>query len=112
MNYWQALLMPFPSHSLSPLFLPPSLPSPPLPPPFSPLSPQVLLTTPTTPTERMGAIADVTQGFLYLVSLTGVTGERQAVQGQVEQLLKDIKASTDKPVAVGFGISAPEHAEQ
>ncbi|CAI5476966.1 unnamed protein product [Closterium sp. Yama58-4] len=72
----------------------------------------VLLTTPTTPTERMGAIADVTQGFLYLVSLTGVTGEREAVQGRVEQLLKDIKATTDKPVAVGFGISAPEHAEQ
>ncbi|CAI5980545.1 unnamed protein product [Closterium sp. NIES-65] len=72
----------------------------------------VLLTTPTTPTERMGAIADVTQGFLYLVSLTGVTGERAAVQGRVEQLLKDIKATTDKPVAVGFGISAPEHAEQ
>lgn len=72
----------------------------------------VLLTTPTTPSARMSAIAEATQGFMYLVSLTGVTGERSQVQGRVEGLLKDIKQTTEKPVAVGFGISSPAHAKQ
>eukprot|EP00897_Mesotaenium_endlicherianum_P001048 jgi/Mesen1/10944/ME000096S10523 len=72
----------------------------------------VLLTTPTTPDNRMAAIAEASQGFVYLVSLTGVTGAREAVQGRVQQLLKAIKDTTDKPVAVGFGISRPEHATQ
>lgn len=72
----------------------------------------VLLTTPTTPASRMHDIASATQGFLYLVSLTGVTGARAQVEGRVEQLLADIKESTQKPVAVGFGISTAAHAIQ
>lgn len=72
----------------------------------------VLLTTPTTPPSRMRKIAAATQGFLYLVSLTGVTGARTQVEGRVEQLLAEIKQSTQKPVAVGFGISTAEHAVQ
>eukprot|EP00271_Cylindrocystis_brebissonii_P012015 TRINITY_DN30052_c0_g1_i1.p1 TRINITY_DN30052_c0_g1~~TRINITY_DN30052_c0_g1_i1.p1 ORF type:complete len:357 (+),score=60.94 TRINITY_DN30052_c0_g1_i1:241-1311(+) len=72
----------------------------------------VLLTTPTTPVGRMAEIAEATQGFLYLVSLTGVTGARAAVESRVERLLGEIRKATTKPVAVGFGISTKEHATQ
>ncbi|KAD3338294.1 hypothetical protein E3N88_33815 [Mikania micrantha] len=69
----------------------------------------VLLTTPTTPRERMKAIVEATEGFLYLVSSVGVTGARTSVSGKVQSLLQEIKAESSKPVAVGFGISKPEH---
>ncbi|PWA62655.1 tryptophan synthase alpha chain [Artemisia annua] len=72
----------------------------------------VLLTTPTTPRERMKAIVEATEGFLYLVSSIGVTGARAQVSGKVESLLQEIKAESSKPVAVGFGISKPEHVKQ
>ncbi|PWA39039.1 tryptophan synthase alpha chain [Artemisia annua] len=52
----------------------------------------VLLTTPTTPRERMKAIVEATEGFLYLVSSIGVTGARAQVSGKVESLLQEIKA--------------------
>ncbi|KAG6549108.1 hypothetical protein Mapa_009334 [Marchantia paleacea] len=72
----------------------------------------VLLTTPTTPKERMQAITEVSQGFVYLVSLTGVTGARANIEARVEKLLKTIKEATDKPVCVGFGISNGQQARQ
>eukprot|EP00244_Chara_vulgaris_P012429 TRINITY_DN652_c0_g2_i3.p1 TRINITY_DN652_c0_g2~~TRINITY_DN652_c0_g2_i3.p1 ORF type:complete len:424 (-),score=96.96 TRINITY_DN652_c0_g2_i3:27-1298(-) len=72
----------------------------------------VLLVTPTTPLERMRAIAAASQGFVYLVSVTGVTGARADVGSGVEKMLQQLKQVTEKPVAVGFGISTPEHAEQ
>ncbi|KAJ9543322.1 hypothetical protein OSB04_023029 [Centaurea solstitialis] len=72
----------------------------------------VLLTTPTTPKERMKLIVEATEGFLYLVSSIGVTGARASVSGKVQSLLKEIKAESNKPVAVGFGISKPEHVKQ
>ncbi|PRQ25981.1 putative lyase [Rosa chinensis] len=72
----------------------------------------VLLTTPTTPMERMKAIAEASEGFLYLVSSIGVTGARASVNERVPALLKEIKEATSKPVAVGFGISKPEQAKQ
>ncbi|XP_045795364.1 tryptophan synthase alpha chain-like isoform X1 [Trifolium pratense] len=72
----------------------------------------VLLTTPTTPTNRMKAIVDAADGFVYLVSSVGVTGARASVSGKVQALLQDIKEATTKPVAVGFGISTPEHVKQ
>ncbi|MCD9645564.1 cTPxI [Datura stramonium] len=72
----------------------------------------VLLTTPTTPTTRMKAIAEASEGFVYLVSSVGVTGARESVSSMVPSLLKDIKEATPKPVAVGFGISKPEHVKQ
>ncbi|XP_062080909.1 tryptophan synthase alpha chain-like [Humulus lupulus] len=72
----------------------------------------VLLTTPTTPNDRMKAIVQAAEGFVYLVSSVGVTGTRESVSGRVEGLLREIKEATDKPVAVGFGISKPEHAKQ
>ncbi|XP_078179337.1 tryptophan synthase alpha chain-like [Carex rostrata] len=72
----------------------------------------VLLTTPTTPTERMKAIVEASEGFIYLVSSVGVTGARASVSARVQSLLQDIKKATSKPVAVGFGISKPEHVQQ
>ncbi|KAJ6352343.1 hypothetical protein OIU76_001541 [Salix suchowensis] len=72
----------------------------------------VLLTTPTTPKERMRAIVEAADGFVYLVSSVGVTGTRASVSDKVQTLLQDIKETTTKPVAVGFGISKPEHVKQ
>ncbi|PNW75488.1 hypothetical protein CHLRE_12g528700v5 [Chlamydomonas reinhardtii] len=72
----------------------------------------VLLATPTTPQARMRAIAQASQGFVYLVSVTGVTGMKEQVSGRVEGLVSELKAVTDKPVCVGFGVSRAEHAKQ
>ncbi|XP_028556278.1 tryptophan synthase alpha chain [Dendrobium catenatum] len=72
----------------------------------------VLLTTPTTPTDRMKAIVEASEGFVYLVTSVGVTGTRSSVSLRVQSLLQDIKKVTNKPVAVGFGISKQEHVKQ
>ncbi|MGL6282416.1 MAG: tryptophan synthase subunit alpha [Microcoleaceae cyanobacterium] len=71
-----------------------------------------LLIAPTSPPERIKAIALQSQGFIYLVSVTGVTGMRTAVEGRVKDLLKEIRAVTDKPIGVGFGVSEPAQAKQ
>ncbi|XP_068668621.1 tryptophan synthase alpha chain-like isoform X2 [Aristolochia californica] len=71
----------------------------------------VLLTTPTTPSNRMKAIVEASEGFVYLVSSTGVTGTRASVNNRVQELLLEIKEATQKPVAVGFGISTPEQVK-
>ncbi|KAG9455310.1 hypothetical protein H6P81_008214 [Aristolochia fimbriata] len=71
----------------------------------------VLLTTPTTPPSRMKTIVEASEGFVYLVSSVGVTGARASVNTRVEELLREIKEATEKPVAVGFGISSPEHVK-
>ncbi|MBD2021605.1 tryptophan synthase subunit alpha [Leptolyngbya sp. FACHB-36] len=71
-----------------------------------------LLIAPTSPKERILAIAQQSQGFIYLVSTTGVTGIRTQVQSRVKELLLDLRTVTDKPIGVGFGISQPEHARQ
>ncbi len=72
----------------------------------------VLLATPTTPAARMAKIADATQGFVYLVSVTGVTGMRGANETRVEGLIETLRENTDKSIAVGFGVSGPEQARQ
>ncbi|XP_039843057.1 indole-3-glycerol phosphate lyase, chloroplastic-like [Panicum virgatum] len=72
----------------------------------------VLLTTPSTPEERMKEITRASEGFIYLVSVDGVTGPRANVSTRVESLIQEVKRVTDKPVAVGFGISRPEHVKQ
>lgn len=72
----------------------------------------VLLTTPTTPQSRMEAIAKASQGFVYLVSVTGVTGQRVSMESRVEGLIEQLHQITDKSVAVGFGVSGPEQARQ
>lgn len=71
-----------------------------------------LLVAPTTPTERIAAIAERSQGFIYLVSTTGVTGMRAQLESRVKDLLLELKGITDKPIGVGFGISQPEQARQ
>jgi len=72
----------------------------------------VLLVAPTTPKERIATIAQQSQGFIYLVSVTGVTGMRTQIQSRVKDLLTQMRELTDKPIGVGFGISAPEQATQ
>jgi tryptophan synthase alpha chain len=72
----------------------------------------VLLATPTTQSSRMARIAEATAGFVYLVSVTGVTGVQDKLQDRVERLVAQLKAVTNKPVAVGFGVSKPEQAAQ
>ena len=71
----------------------------------------VLLATPTTKVERMAKIAEATSGFVYLVSVTGVTGVRTNVATRVASLVESLKSVTDKPIAVGFGVSKAEHAK-
>jgi tryptophan synthase alpha chain len=69
----------------------------------------VYLVAPTTPPERRAAIARRTGGFLYCVSLVGVTGARTSLPRQVARLVRDVRASSPVPVAVGFGVSRPAH---
>ena len=70
----------------------------------------VLLAAPTTPPERLQAIGRRTRGFLYFVSLTGVTGARAALPSDLPLRLDAVRAASAAPVAVGFGISSPEQA--
>lgn len=71
-----------------------------------------LLVAPTSPPERIQAIAAQAQGFVYLVSVTGVTGIRSELQSRVKDLIDGLKQTTDKPVGVGFGVSDPDQAQQ
>ena len=70
----------------------------------------VFMVTPNTDTERMKQIASKTTGFIYTVSLLGVTGSREKLSGEVSGLVKKLKKVTNVPICVGFGISKPEHA--
>jgi len=72
----------------------------------------ILLAAPTSPPERLAAIAAQSRGFVYLVSTTGVTGARDRLAQNLQQRLELLRSLTDKPIAVGFGISQPEHARQ
>ncbi len=73
----------------------------------------VPMVAPTTPDERMRVIGSRARGFLYTVSLTGTTGEREAPLGErVAQVVGRAKAATKVPVALGFGIATPEQASE
>ncbi len=72
----------------------------------------IFLLAPTSTDERIKLVSKVSQGFIYYVSLTGVTGARAGVQDSVRDSLRKIKQVSDKPVAVGFGISTPDQAAQ
>ena len=72
----------------------------------------VLLVAPTTPFERMKKISNHAKGFTYLVSVTGVTGERNKMESRVENLIAKLKEVNNNPIAVGFGISTPEHVNK
>ena len=73
----------------------------------------VFLASPNTHSERLDRILDITNGFLYLVSVFGITGARSTFENYTLQAIKDVKlaAASKVPVAVGFGISKPEHVK-
>jgi tryptophan synthase alpha chain len=70
----------------------------------------VPLVAPTTPPERLARIGELARGFLYAVSLVGTTGERGALDAGLADFLQRAAASTEVPVAVGFGIGTPDQA--
>lgn len=69
----------------------------------------VYLVAPTTPPDRRGRIARRTGGFLYCVSLVGVTGARATLPPSVGRLVREVTGASTVPVAVGFGVSRPAH---
>jgi len=71
-----------------------------------------LLVAPTTTAERRKQIAGMCSGFVYYMSLSGITGERDKLPEDLERNLQQIRSLTDRPVCVGFGISKPEHLAQ
>ena len=71
----------------------------------------VFLAAPTSTPERLKLVAQYSTGFVYLVSRTGVTGERAALSNTLEPLIASMRTVTKLPLAAGFGISTPEQAE-
>ena len=71
----------------------------------------IRLATPTTDDRRLPRVLQNTSGFVYYVSITGITGAAEAQAGDVGPEVARIKASTDLPVVVGFGIKTPETAK-
>ena len=72
----------------------------------------VFLAAPTSTPRRLELVARYSTGFIYLVSRTGVTGEREQLSDSVAPLVRAVRAVTDLPLAVGFGISRPEHVAE
>ena len=72
----------------------------------------VLLVAPTTTPERRAEIAALSSGFIYYLSISGITGERDKLPADLATNVKALKQLTDKPVCVGFGISKREHVQQ
>ena len=70
----------------------------------------VLLAAPVTPDHRLAELCRRSQGFVYGVNVMGVTGEREAMAVSGRRLAERLKAATDKPVLMGFGVSTPEQA--
>jgi tryptophan synthase alpha chain len=70
----------------------------------------IRLATPTSNIARLPAILDGSGGFLYYVSVAGITGLQQAAQASIEDAVARLKAATDLPIAVGFGVRTPEQA--
>jgi tryptophan synthase alpha chain len=71
----------------------------------------VFMVTPNTESNRMRLIASKTTGFIYAVSLLGVTGSRATLSDAVDKLITKLKSVTKVPICVGFGVSTPEHAK-
>lgn len=70
----------------------------------------IRLATPTTDAKRLPAVLEGSGGFLYYVSVAGITGKQQAAQASIEDAVARLKAGTDLPVAVGFGVRTPQQA--
>jgi tryptophan synthase alpha chain len=72
----------------------------------------VFLAAPTSTERRLKLLAQYSTGFVYLVSRTGVTGERESLSAAIRPLVKAVRSVTTLPLAVGFGISKPEHVAE
>jgi len=72
----------------------------------------IFLITPTSPRERIKLISRLSHGFIYYVSVTGVTGARDKLPEQIESAVRRVKEQSKKRVVVGFGISTPEQARE
>ena len=72
----------------------------------------VFLAAPTSTRRRLELVAHYSTGFVYLVSRTGVTGERESLSAAVAPLIRAMRATTSLPLAVGFGVSRPEHVAE
>ena len=71
----------------------------------------IRLATPTSDAARLPTILEGSSGFLYYVSVAGITGLQQAAQSSIEEAVARLKAATDIPIAVGFGVRTPEQAK-
>ena len=69
----------------------------------------VFMVSPTTSPSRMASICEHSSGFVYCVTVTGITGARNELPSGMKDLLGEVRKHTDLPVAAGFGISRPEH---
>lgn len=78
----------------------------------SPQIPLIPMLAPTSSPERMERIARKAQGFIYLVSVTGITGERKSLAEGLGDLIAQVREHTSAPVCVGFGIGTPEQARE
>lgn len=72
----------------------------------------VFLAAPTSTERRLKLVARYSSGFVYLVSRTGVTGEQSSISSGVKPLIEAVRAVTKLPLAVGFGVSRPEHVAE
>jgi tryptophan synthase alpha chain len=72
----------------------------------------IYLLAPTSTDDRVKLVCDNASGFIYYVSRTGVTGQKESVEQSVKPSVEKIKKYTDVPVAVGFGVSRPEHVKE
>lgn len=72
----------------------------------------IQLVTPTTPRERAQRIAERTSGFIYYVSVAGITGERTQLPPELGENVAWLRTQTPLPICIGFGISTPEHVRQ
>jgi len=72
----------------------------------------IYLLSPTSTKERIELVSKKSKGFIYMVSLTGVTGARENMPIKIDKFVSDVRKATDKPLCVGFGISTPEQAKQ
>ncbi len=72
----------------------------------------IFLAAPTSPDARLQAIAKASRGFVYAISRVGITGARDAMTNDAEQLVARLRRYTDLPIAVGFGVSSPEHVAE
>jgi tryptophan synthase alpha chain len=72
----------------------------------------IQLITPTTPQERAIQIAQATTGFIYYVSVAGITGERQSLPSGLIETVAWLRSQTDLPICIGFGISGPDQVRQ